>query len=512
MIEFDVYSKGRADEVFVKTVNGQPPGPGGNVTVAAEGVVASKATAYFPLDVPTFDLNPSVGHPSVVYAPEGWNGYRYWMAFTPFPTAVREDPCIVASNDGVNWEEPPGIVNPVCPNSTALAMGYDYWADTDLVLVGGVMVLIFKGTDTGVSNHYVRMTSTDGVSWSAPVVCVTDAGVSPAIFEESGALTMIECKADTLQRRTSTDLGATWSAPVPATSRPRLAAPWNLHHVDVVRIGTTYHALANASGGTGGPTPFRVFYWQSNDLGATWTGSGSTPAVPLTGTRFDTRGHYRSTFNPAASGEPGAFDLWLTMMDETGVNHTNSVWRIGHIKDFSFTDGEAWPFPITPAAELLAESDVRVVTASSMLPTGTALRGRIPDAQGGVAAIGLAATGKGGADVVFEPVPPSWSHFTLDALLVHDDPVGGGMKLHNWMGRVLPGHTIKAGAQNTPAVFAASPANTPTWVQLNNFTPTPTRQGALVSWLIERQGNDAADTLASTVWVLAVRLRRVRKP
>ena len=46
-----------------------------------------------------------------------WNGYRYWMAITPYPgsVAATENPCIFASSDGTTWVVPSGVTNPVVP-------------------------------------------------------------------------------------------------------------------------------------------------------------------------------------------------------------------------------------------------------------------------------------------------------------------------------------------------------------------------------------------------------------
>lgn len=47
-------------------------------------------------------------HPKVIAFKEKWNGYKYWMSFTPYPKGkfAKENPHIVASNDLINWEVP----------------------------------------------------------------------------------------------------------------------------------------------------------------------------------------------------------------------------------------------------------------------------------------------------------------------------------------------------------------------------------------------------------------------
>lgn len=59
--------------------------------------------------------NHQATHPSVVQFDEPWNGYKYWMAFTPYPhnNELQENPCVAVSNDGIKWESPLFLVNPI---------------------------------------------------------------------------------------------------------------------------------------------------------------------------------------------------------------------------------------------------------------------------------------------------------------------------------------------------------------------------------------------------------------
>jgi len=46
-----------------------------------------------------------VTHPSILYFPDGWNGFKYWLAYTPLIPGfdADENPHIAVSNDGVSW-------------------------------------------------------------------------------------------------------------------------------------------------------------------------------------------------------------------------------------------------------------------------------------------------------------------------------------------------------------------------------------------------------------------------
>lgn len=54
-------------------------------------------------------------HPKVIFFSKSFNGYKYWMAYTPYPKkdTKKENPCIIASNDLIHWRTPQGLINPL---------------------------------------------------------------------------------------------------------------------------------------------------------------------------------------------------------------------------------------------------------------------------------------------------------------------------------------------------------------------------------------------------------------
>lgn len=125
-------------------------------------------------------------HPSVVFVPEAWNGWRYWIAYTPYPTADSqyENPCIAVSQDGETWTTPSGLTNPLISKPTG---GYN--ADTHLVLSpdGRTMYLAYRERLAGATNKVNVIESADGVTWSSPRTILTGAYgtkdyASPSIF------------------------------------------------------------------------------------------------------------------------------------------------------------------------------------------------------------------------------------------------------------------------------------------------------------------------------------------
>ena len=284
------------------------------------------------LTIPTYDGNPQVTHPDVVYWPK--SGYNWWMAFTPFPFAARENPSIVASVDGVTWEVPTGLTNPVvsqewAANETGVANEYN--SDTDLHIQGTKLVMMWK---LGIGWWY-RVDTTDGINWTDPVritvegvpldPVANDETLSPAVTVEADgtfALWAVDNTTSQVFRHTSTD-GVDWSARQNCTMTPNLNRKW---HVDVVRDGGTHHMLLQFGNGL----TSTVTYWKSTDGGLTWTGSdtpifdSSEVDLEMEGTLL--YGSYRSSFVVRPDGR---FDIFAALMH--GVEGSSAgarKWRI----------------------------------------------------------------------------------------------------------------------------------------------------------------------------------------
>jgi hypothetical protein len=283
-----------------------------------------------PIHVPTYDGAPSMGHSDVLdTGPECWNGWRYWMAFTPYPPAERENPSIVVSNDGINWAEPGGSTNPVVSRFEAQQEGFVYNSDPELVLLSNRELALYYRPIYGENSEGIyRKTSSDGIVWStAERLLVSPRGfrlLSPAVVvEPDESLTMWTVNTEAkrrdrrVERRTSSD-GVSWSDPQPCQI-PRGVTPW---HLDVLRAGGLYRLLLTSC------RPWRLYYWTSGD-GYAW--EGSADPIPLSGALWDQDGHYRSSFAPRADH---VFDLWPTGMDasRSGGDIWRAEWRIGYAK------------------------------------------------------------------------------------------------------------------------------------------------------------------------------------
>ena len=103
---------------------------------------ASNAANY--LTLPTPDGLGQMVHPDVWDFGTAWNGWRYWLAITPYSNtdATTENPCILVSNDKTTWSIPSGGSNPIDPAPG----GGRYNSDDDLWYEGGTLYCFWRST------------------------------------------------------------------------------------------------------------------------------------------------------------------------------------------------------------------------------------------------------------------------------------------------------------------------------------------------------------------------------
>lgn len=293
------------------------------------GVSWGYGSPKFPLHIPTHDGNPSTTHPDVLYFPEGFGGYSFWMVHTPFPDDLREVPEIAVSNDGVSWTRPIGAPVPLLTNeqfAAALGPDYIYNSDCDMVrLPDGRLAIYMRPVGGAFGGPFkewlVRITSVDGRSWSPIEICAQTAVGDPIVWrspavvvERDGTFSMwttgYSGGADRKVLYRSSSDGISWSAPQ-LCSVPGGLQAW---HLDAVRTDDgVYHLLIQASG-----TSKLLYYWTSTDRvtfspGCGQPASQAIPEIP----GVDQKYRYRSTFQPVA-GDPYRFHVWMSVVYEDG--------------------------------------------------------------------------------------------------------------------------------------------------------------------------------------------------
>lgn len=142
---------------------------------AYEATYIESSTSPLPLTplvqlvVPTADNSGEAVHPDVVRFPSPWHGWEYWMAFTPFPKGNEafENPSIVVSHDGLRWQPPAGLTNPLA--KTPSQKGYNSDPDLTYDVAGDRLILIYREV-TPSKNLIWSLASTDGIHWTKPVL------------------------------------------------------------------------------------------------------------------------------------------------------------------------------------------------------------------------------------------------------------------------------------------------------------------------------------------------------
>lgn len=215
-------------------------------------------------------------HPSVIDMKKEWNGYRYWMAYSPYPysSGSEENPCICVSNDMYNWTVPQGLNNPIAFNEETSCdelkdphILYNeknntvevwYLGRLNSTLDGGGQLLLF------------RKVSKDGVHWSDyEIMREMNEGLSQSvIYDGKYKLWSISPSTDGRVGKllySESDDGKKWTNDKPCSfnGRPEVGKIW---HGAVSFDGKYRFVYIDASKDNG------IFYSESAN-GIAWSGS-----------------------------------------------------------------------------------------------------------------------------------------------------------------------------------------------------------------------------------------------
>jgi hypothetical protein len=155
--------------------------------------LGNKANAEIPLYIETFAGGKNMPiHCKIVKFDTAWNGYKYWMAYTPWPDDVNENPSIAVSNDLLYWETPIGLTNPIAVRNPAWT-NFDYYSDTDLIYnpdTGKLECWYRWNSTSGNQEKIHRKTSSDGITWSPEETLRENVGslvqmVAPSVIYEN---------------------------------------------------------------------------------------------------------------------------------------------------------------------------------------------------------------------------------------------------------------------------------------------------------------------------------------
>lgn len=299
--------------------------------------------AQSPLVIPTYDGSGQATEPDVVSFDSPWHGFKYWMAFTPYPLgdASKENPSIAVSNDGISWEVPPGLSNPLARPSTGAhlddaSLFYDSASDQ-------LWVYYLQDSAAPETTQVFRLVSSDGIHWQnqGEMFDVPSYNVlSPTIAKVDGDYYMwtvnagaVGCAASSsvLEYRSSSD-GVNWTDSRATNFAQSGYVVWHVNVSYIVPKREYWAAIAAyANGSDCGHTV--LFFSKSLD-GVNWATYNKFILGPSTS--WDDREIYRSSI--LLDSTTNRLMVWYSAAS------TEEVWHIG-LTEGDFDEFFAWLNP-----------------------------------------------------------------------------------------------------------------------------------------------------------------------
>jgi len=310
-------------------------------TVEKGAVGFDHSTETMVVPSPYSGISHEIVHPDIWVFDEPWNGYLRWMVHTPYPDSLSdyENPCIVASNDGINWEAPSGLTNPVIEKPSPVG-SFNYDPDIHYDESAGVLRFVWGtfGETSDTARHYFSESS-DGVNWTAreEILSVTrsvEGILSPTIIHDGSQWVMWTVDTDiahtyqNLHKRVKTNWSDPWGSFTVCTMTGMGGAPPDsIWHMKVRLVDGKYRMLFCADTAGGGPLT-----WAESDDGDTWDMTNK-----ITLSERDTFGsaYYRPTFWPYLT-EDGRREYDLLLNSKTSGDWGGRMYR-GTLKGQSRT-------------------------------------------------------------------------------------------------------------------------------------------------------------------------------
>lgn len=242
-------------------------------------------------------------HPKVLVFEKGWNGYKYWMSYTPYPQGddSKENPHIAVSNNLIDWKTM-AIKNGGLDDISNDGIKEQYNSDSHIVYNSDTNELecYWRFVDD-INNKAIiyRRKTSDGVNWTPKEVTAYSNNrknkdyVSPAIIYENKLYKMwyVDQK-NTVKYALSTD-GVNWQD----KQTVKIDYDENLKtwHLDVIHTKNGYEMITVAFDKWANHNKMNLYYTSSID-GINWV-KAKTVIEPASKTNnWDNLGIYRSSF------------------------------------------------------------------------------------------------------------------------------------------------------------------------------------------------------------------------
>jgi len=314
--------------------------------------------ASSPLTTPTNVTGDTAGdglHPDVVYIPGGWPatginaGKRWWMVFTPFLASdtIYENPTVLCSDDGDTWAAPQGLLNPI-----GAAPGGSYFnSDPCLMYEDGRMYCYWRvAIAAGDGDRILMSTSTDGVTWTAPVTVLDAGGTtvgtlrSPIVRNVGGTYMMWTVTGGVVSWRTSKYPAGEWGGGTACAITTD--AGETIFHVHMIWDGDAFYGIWK-------PTSTALLFARSYD-GKSWDVNG-VPVYTGGGDGWD-----EVPYQTAIVKRPGYnyFDVFYSAFDDEATD----LHRIGRGKLHwaAGDDGDLYGYKETSGAVFVTARNSRL--------------------------------------------------------------------------------------------------------------------------------------------------------
>ncbi len=277
-----------------------------------------------PLKITTYDGSGQLTHPDVLFSGKGWNHYRYWMVFTPYPDGNNkfENPSLRCSSDGIHWIIPSALMpDPVVPPPADVNLG-GFNSDPDMVLVDDNLYLFYRHTDASRKTTVYLKTSYNICCWTLDQPTdLPSTTASPAFVydgfrfhcwyvEYTGAghepYGIFYCNSED---------GLHWSEAVPVMLEVKDFTPW---HLNITCVNNRYDMLLTAYR-LGSNNAHTVLFHAVSADGIHWSLPSSKPMLQPGENSWDSREIYRAAMVKDSEG----YKIWYSAASLSGK------WGIG---------------------------------------------------------------------------------------------------------------------------------------------------------------------------------------
>jgi len=284
------------------------------------------------LDIPTYENSGQIAHPHILFFREKLAGFHYIMVMTPYPFSndAHENPSILGSNDGITWEVPKGVINPIFGPPDDVAHG-GYYSDPFILQNGEKLDLWFRYNPAlntngqkirrNSHNRIFRSESWDLVNWSEPEIMLDCPGkinhfMSVAIIHDGPVYRLWYTNFNSILYYIESSDMINWS------ERRHVQADLNglgIWHHDISFTGEKYEALFTSADWDNQPV-FRLFYASSAD-GLNF-GTGHEIIIDRISPELKGMTIHKSTYVKTH----GTYQMYLPVF-----NH-NNVWKLFYLE------------------------------------------------------------------------------------------------------------------------------------------------------------------------------------